>query len=94
MHITIVPIKSLLNSKKRLESFLSPAERRELVISLLKDVLFAASHSKLSDGTLLVSPDKTIIEMVQKWDLPKLSFLLEPDEWGINQAVQFASYYD
>ena len=90
MHYTIIPIKSLKDGKKRLESFLSPSERRELVLALLKDVLIAATGSELSDHTLLVTHDSQIIETASKWNLPKLTFLLEPSAEGTNHAVQFA----
>ncbi len=90
MHYTIIPLKILVNSKKRLEAFLNPSERRELVLALLKDVLRAATGSQSTDKVLLVTPDSLIIETTQKWGYPKLEFLLEPEERGINQAVQFA----
>ena len=90
MHYTIIPIKTLANSKKRLESFVTPASRRQLVLALLKDVLTAATNSKLTDGILLVTPDTEIIEIIKKWELPKIEYLLEPEEQGTNQAVQIA----
>jgi 2-phospho-L-lactate guanylyltransferase len=90
MHYIIIPIKSLLNSKKRLEPFLTPNQRRTLVLDLLKDVISAATKSKLTDGILLVTPDTAIIETIRKWDFPKIQYLLEPEELGTNQAVQFA----
>ncbi|MHA1358865.1 MAG: 2-phospho-L-lactate guanylyltransferase [Candidatus Helarchaeota archaeon] len=90
MHYTIIPIKSLVNSKKRLESFLAPADRRALVLALLKDVLTAVTRSKFTDGILLVTPDTEIIEIIKKWNISKLQFLLETKELGTNEAVQFA----
>lgn len=90
MHCTIIPVKSLINSKRRLDSFLIPAERKELVISLLKDVLTAATNSKLAQFTTLVTSDPAIVKITQHWHLPKLEYLIEPEEKGINNAVQFA----
>ncbi len=90
MHYTIVPIKSLGNSKKRLESFLSPSERRELGLALIEDVLTAATNSRLSDGTLIITPDTEIITRIHHWNFPNIECILESEERGINQAVQLA----
>lgn len=90
MHYTIIPIKSLKDGKKRLESFLTSSERKELILALLHDVLNAATESKLSDHVLLITHDPEIIESTLKWNLPKLKFLLEPTAQGTNEAVQFA----
>ncbi|NVM54189.1 MAG: 2-phospho-L-lactate guanylyltransferase [Candidatus Helarchaeota archaeon] len=90
MHYTIIPIKSLANGKRRLESFLPPSERRKLILALLKDVLASTTTSKLSDKTLLVTPDSEIIKITQNWNFPKLEYLFEPIAQGTNQAVQFA----
>ena len=79
-----------MNSKKRLEAYLTLSERRALVLALLRDVLSAATNSRLSDKTLLVTPDSEIISLIQQWNFPKIEFLLEPAEGGINQAVQLA----
>ena len=90
MHCTIIPIKSLEEGKKRLKPFLSPKERRGLILSLLKDVLTAATNSKLSDKTLLVTPDSEIVKITQNWNYPKLEYLIEPVAKGINQAIENA----
>ncbi len=90
MHCTIIPIKSLEDGKKRLEPFLTPIKRRELILILLKDVITASTESKLSDTILLVTPDSQIVKIARKWNLPKLEYLIEPVAKGINQAVQSA----
>jgi 2-phospho-L-lactate guanylyltransferase len=90
MHCTIIPIKSLNNSKKRLESFLTPIQRRELILALLKDVLSAVNASRHTDRILLVTPDTEIIEKIKGWGTSKVEYLLEPEERGTNAAVQFA----
>ncbi|MHA1648618.1 MAG: 2-phospho-L-lactate guanylyltransferase [Candidatus Helarchaeota archaeon] len=91
MHYTIIPIKSLSNSKKRLESFLSPIQRRQLVLALLKDVLTAVANSKFSNGTLIVTPDSEIVEIIQGWNFSNnIEYLLEHEAKGTNHAVQQA----
>jgi len=90
MHCTVIPVKSLINSKKRLNSFLTPEQRKELVITLLKGVLTAATNSKLTHCNLLVTSDSEIVKTTQQWQLPHLEYLIEPEEKGINQAVQLA----
>lgn len=90
MHCTIIPIKSLEDGKKRLEPFLSPKERRGLILSLLKDVLTAATNARLSDKTLIVTPDSKIVRIIQNWNYPKLEYLIEPVAKGINHAIKNA----
>ncbi|NVM27381.1 MAG: 2-phospho-L-lactate guanylyltransferase [Candidatus Helarchaeota archaeon] len=87
---TIIPIKSLAEGKKRLETFLSPNERKNLILSLLKDVLTAATSSKLTDKALLITPDSEIVKITKQWNLPKLEYIIEPVAKGINHAVQRA----
>jgi 2-phospho-L-lactate guanylyltransferase len=90
MHCNIIPVKSLINSKQRLNSFLTPEEREKLVHALLQDVLTAATNSKLAHCTLLITSDSKIVKITQQWHLPNLEYLIEPKEKGINYAVQFA----
>jgi 2-phospho-L-lactate guanylyltransferase len=90
MHCNIIPIKSLINSKKRLNSFLTQEQRKALALTLLKNVLTASTHSKLTHCTLLVTPDSEIVKITQQWQLPRLEYLIEPEETGLNPAVQLA----
>ena len=50
-----MPVKELNNSKQRLASVLEPAEREQLMLAMLRDVLTAIEHVPLFDGVLLVS---------------------------------------
>ena len=50
-----MPVKELNNSKQRLASVLEPAEREELMLAMLRDVLTAIERVALFDGVLLVS---------------------------------------
>lgn len=51
----LVPVKELNASKQRLTSVLSPAEREELMLAMLRDVLTAIQGVTVFDGLLLVS---------------------------------------
>jgi 2-phospho-L-lactate guanylyltransferase len=51
----LVPVKELTISKQRLASVLDPAEREELMLAMLRDVLTAIDRVPLFDGVLLVS---------------------------------------
>ena len=55
----LVPVKQLNESKQRLTSVLSPAERKELMLAMLRDVLTAIQGVTLIDGVLLVSRSRT-----------------------------------
>ncbi len=90
MHCTIIPIKSLKDGKKRLESFLTSQQRKALILTLLKNVLNATAKAQLSNHTLLVTPDSKIIEITKKWNLSNLEYLVEYASNGTNQAVQLA----
>ena len=50
--VIAVPVKDLANTKQRLASFLSPAERSDLTRAMLEDVLDALARARL--GSVLV----------------------------------------
>ena len=51
----LVPVKELSDSKQRLASVLEPAEREDLMLAMLRDVLAAIQGVSLFHGVLLVS---------------------------------------
>jgi 2-phospho-L-lactate guanylyltransferase len=51
----IVPFKALEAAKQRLANFLSPAERRDLMLAMARDVLAALCQSSRLSGVLIVS---------------------------------------
>ena len=51
----IVPFKALEAAKQRLASLLSPAERRDLMLAMARDVLAALCQSSRLSGVLIVS---------------------------------------
>jgi 2-phospho-L-lactate guanylyltransferase len=62
----IVPVKRLREAKSSLSAVLTLKQRRELVLVMLKDVLKAVSGARSITGTIVVSPDKDIIEFARK----------------------------
>ncbi|TFG06008.1 MAG: 2-phospho-L-lactate guanylyltransferase [Promethearchaeota archaeon] len=93
MHFTIIPIKSLADGKKRLNPILSPTQRRDLILTSLQDVLQAATNSKLTDQTVLVTSDPEIVTISKTWAYPKLTYLIEPTSQGTHHAVQYAIHW-
>lgn len=51
----IVPLKALESAKQRLASLLTPAERRNLMLAMARDVLAALCQSSVLTGVLIVS---------------------------------------
>jgi len=62
----IVPVKRLSEAKSSLSAVLTPKQRRELVLAMLKDVLKAMSGARSITGTIVVSPDDDIIKFARK----------------------------
>jgi 2-phospho-L-lactate guanylyltransferase len=62
----IVPVKRLSEAKSSLSAVLTPKQRRELVLAMLKDVLKAMSGARSITGTIVVSPDDYIIKFARK----------------------------
>lgn len=58
----IVPAKTLEQAKTRLASILSPEERRELCLAMLRDVLSALRSAEHLAGITVVTADATIAE--------------------------------
>ena len=56
----IVPVNGLGEGKSRLAPVLSPAERAELVLTMLDDVLAACAASSAVEATLVVTPDPRV----------------------------------
>jgi 2-phospho-L-lactate guanylyltransferase len=56
----ITAVKSLLQAKSKLGAALGPAERKQLVLCMLEDVLGALKHVGIP--VLVVSPDEEVLE--------------------------------
>jgi len=79
----IVPVKTLMNSKKRLTPVLTAGERAKLSEAMLLDVLNAACNSGVSK-VIVVSKDKRVMKLAQNFDV---EIVEEVEEHGVNPAV-------
>jgi 2-phospho-L-lactate/phosphoenolpyruvate guanylyltransferase len=81
----IVPVKSLTEAKRRLASALAPAARRQLVLTMLEDVLTAARAVGQIDALLVVTPDPQVAELARGQGAETL---MEERADGLNAAVR------
>ncbi len=84
--IAVVPVKRLAEAKQRLAPVLSAAQRRQLVLTMLGDVLRAASEAKGISRVLVVSRDEDVAELARQYDARCLA---EPEGSDLNAAVAF-----
>lgn len=82
----IIPVKTLLESKKRLSIVLSPEERQTLTLRMLEDVLNAVKRSVICK-TVVISSDPTVKELANNFGV---SYLKER-KTELNQAVKQAT---
>ncbi|MGI9219596.1 MAG: 2-phospho-L-lactate guanylyltransferase [Woeseiaceae bacterium] len=83
----VLPVKSLTAAKQRLAGVLSAAERRALMLHSTRDVLRALSRSSDVSGILLVSRDKTALQLGSEFGAQPV--LTESDD-GQSAAVESA----
>lgn len=81
----IVPIKSLANAKRRLAPALAPSARRQLVLTMLEDVLAAAGAVTEINPVLVVTPDAMVAELARR---KGARVLMEHRASGLNAAVR------
>tara|TARA_Y100000780_G_C13668323_1_gene411385 strand:- start:258 stop:893 length:636 start_codon:yes stop_codon:yes gene_type:complete len=79
----IIPVKMLVNSKKRLASILTIGERVRLSETMLLDVLHAVCNSSISK-VIVVSNDEKIIKIARDFSA---TIVVEEKELGVNSAV-------
>ncbi len=84
--LAIVPVKSLGDAKSSLSSRLTPAQRQQLVLSMLADVLNTVHRSPSLKGAVVVSPDKKVLDFAH---LHSADHLVEPG-LGLNEALKLA----
>jgi 2-phospho-L-lactate guanylyltransferase len=82
-----VPVKRLAESKKRLSSVLTLKEREALTLVMLRDVLESVTKSRKIDRIVLVSPDRSILKVAQKYGA---TCLIERGLGGMNSAIKEA----
>jgi 2-phospho-L-lactate guanylyltransferase len=84
----LVPAKALDQAKGRLAAILGEAERRELALAMLEDVLRALQSAASIDDVVVVSPDADVRALATQLGA---SAIEEPaNVRGINQALSFA----
>ncbi len=83
---TLVPVKKLSETKKRLSSILNAEERRAFALAMLLDVLRAISASGV-DKIVLIGSDKDVRKVSLDWEA---EFLSDTGE-ELNQVLQYAT---
>jgi len=63
----VVPVKDTAAAKQRLTPALRPAQRRELALAMLEDVLAALAEAKGLAGRLLVTTDPAAIRLAARY---------------------------
>jgi len=83
----IVPVNLVKKSKTRLSPMLSPAEREQLTVAMLTDVLHALGESAGISDITVVSADKKIPAIARRYGA---QFLGEGNRRGLNRALRLA----
>lgn len=86
----IVPFKALEAAKQRLASLLTPAERRDLMLAMARDVLAALCQSSMLTGVLIVSRTAEADSLARAFSTER--FAESPDA-DLPSALQQASNY-
>ncbi|WP_420628171.1 2-phospho-L-lactate guanylyltransferase [Candidatus Leptofilum sp.] len=81
---TILPVKSLLQTKSRLSNMLSQPERAELTLHLLDRTLSLLQTVPLLGETAVITPDRIVAKMAARFGCRCLA---EPPGSGLNGAV-------
>lgn len=88
MKFVIVPVKDLTKAKDRMSGFLTQAERKELALAMLRDVLGALMRSELPDRCLVVTLDEGVCELSKELGF---DLIIEKDQRGESASVDEAS---
>jgi 2-phospho-L-lactate guanylyltransferase len=83
----VVPLNVLRKSKARLSPILRPAEREQLSVAMLKDVLTALRRARRIQSVTVVSADKGVRRICKRLGA---SFLWEGRRRGLNSGVKLA----
>ena len=82
---SITPVRILRKSKSRLSSILSPSQREHLTREMLCEVLSKIRASKITEGMVVVSPDKEVMKIAGDFGAYGIK---EERECGVNVAVK------
>jgi 2-phospho-L-lactate guanylyltransferase len=83
----IVPVNVLRKSKARLATILTPAEREQLSVSMLRDVLSVLKSARRVRSITLVSADRQVSAIARRFGA---GFLWEGKRRGLNKGVRLA----
>lgn len=84
--LTIIPVKHLSKAKSSLSTALTLAQRRELVLNMLADVLNAVRDARSVAGTIVISPDEEVLNFARN---NGVIGILEPGI-ELNEALKLA----
>jgi 2-phospho-L-lactate guanylyltransferase len=88
--VAVVPVKELDLAKGRLGARLGPAERRDLVIAMLGDVLQALSQAQGLSATIVVTRSNEIASTADRFGAELLEEPVAEDD-GYTRAVDHAA---
>lgn len=86
----IIPVKPLHDSKRRLAHLLSPAERADLILSFLDELLAVLNETPGIDRVLVVSSDRSVLALAEKYGA---AVLVEAEPLGLNAAASLGATY-
>ncbi len=85
--LAVVPVKGLVDAKKRLSVYLSADDRKRLVLAMLEDVLQALRRASVFEEIVVVSPD----ESLEREAFVNHVVYLRQNGFGLNTAVRQAT---
>lgn len=91
MASAIIPVKRLTKVKGRLSEVLSPLQRRNLFLKMLKNVIEKLVTAPHIDHIFLVTSDLSLMWLV--FSNLKVSILEVPDRFSLNEALAIAADY-
>ncbi|MBM2812601.1 MAG: hypothetical protein HW416_3360 [Chloroflexi bacterium] len=83
----LIPVNDLKRAKSRLSSSLKPAERRDLVLAMLADVIAAVTAARIGQISVL-SPDSEVLSYARSLGVQTIHE--QPRQRGLNEALQWA----
>lgn len=86
----LVPLKSLGSAKQRLSNTLSSAERRDLMLAMVRDVLSALKQAQQLTGVLIVSRTNESIALAQAFSTERFA---ESEGGNLSDALTEAAAY-
>jgi 2-phospho-L-lactate/phosphoenolpyruvate guanylyltransferase len=84
----LVPVKNFSDAKQRLSPVLKPAERRELALAMLEDVLSALAACSQPSNVALVTGDPEAIRRAQQLSFPVID---DRSNFGESEAIAMAT---